>query len=116
MRRVAYQGERGAFSEDAVLKFFGADKVIAASHASFTDVVAAVSEGRADFGVLPIENTIAGVITDAERAIKQSALKIVGEVSVPVEQCLLGVRGATVPDLARVMSHPRCSQTNPHIV
>jgi prephenate dehydratase len=104
--RVAFQGEPGAFGEDAIVKFFGSAGVVAVPERGFADVVDAVGEGRADYGVLPVENNIAGAVVDAERAIARSALHVTGEVAVPVEQCLLAVPGAVMDDLTMVLSHP----------
>ena len=103
---VAFQGERGAFSEDAIAKYFGANKVVAVPTINFIGVVGAVADGRADYGILPIENTVAGIIADSVQALGQSSLRTVGHVTVTVEQCLLGVRGARLSDVSRVMSHP----------
>jgi len=106
MIKVAFQGERGAFSEDAIAKFFESKDVIALPQRSFADVVAAVADGRADYGVLPVENSIAGRVVDSERAIESSSLKSVGEVTVPIEHCLLAVRGGSLEDVSHAMSHP----------
>lgn len=104
--RVAFQGEPGAFGEDAVLKFFGSADVLTVPERGFDDVVAAIEAGRADYGVLPVENTIAGRVVDAERAIARSALRTTGDVTVPVSQCLLAIPGAHLDDVKTVLSHP----------
>ncbi len=103
---VAFQGEVGAFSEDAIEKFFGAAAVVSVPQTSFDDVVAAVVDGRTDYGVIPVENVIAGVIVDAERAIKASDLRTIGDVAIPIEQCLLAVPRARLDDVSKVLSHP----------
>ena len=104
--RVAFQGEPGAFGEDAIVKFFGSIDVVSVPERSFGDVVAGVEDGRADYGVLPVVNTIAGRVVDAERAIAGSALRTTGDVTVPVNQCLLAVPGAHLDDVTTVLSHP----------
>jgi prephenate dehydratase/chorismate mutase/prephenate dehydratase len=104
--RVAFQGERGAFGEDAIVRFFGSNGVVTAPEIGFAEVVAAVAEGRADYGVLPVENTIAGIVVEAERALAESSVRTIGEVSVPVDQCLLVVPGAQLSDVRQVRSHP----------
>ncbi len=106
MIRIAFQGEPGAFGEDAILRFFGSADVVTIPERAFGDVVAAVNDGRADYGVLPVENTIAGTVFDATRALAQSALRTTGDVTVPVSQCLLALPGATLDDLTAVLSHP----------
>lgn len=75
-------------------------------HGDFAEVLSALSDGRADYGILPVENTIAGAVVDSERALSQSQARRVGEVTLGVEQCLLGVRGAEWKHLAIVLSHP----------
>lgn len=104
--RVAFQGEPGAFSEDAIEKFFGSLTVLNVPQITFLDVVDAVVGGQVDYGILPVENVIAGTIVEAERAIKRSGLREVGDVAIPIEQCLLGVRLSRVDELSRVLSHP----------
>ena len=106
MIRVAFQGEPGAFGEDAIVIFFGSLDVVTVPERSFADVVAVVVDGRADYGVLPVENTIAGRVVDAERAIASSALRTAGDVTVPVNQCLLAIPGAHLDDVTTVLSHP----------
>jgi prephenate dehydratase len=104
--RVAFQGEPGAFGEDAIVKFFGSADVVTVPERQFADVVAVVEDGRADYAVLPVENTIAGAVVAAARALADSALRTTGNVTVPVKQCLLAVPGARLSDLTTVVSHP----------
>ncbi len=104
--RVAFQGEPGAFGEDAIMKFFGSAHVVMVPERQFADVVAVVEDGRADYAVLPVENTIAGAVVEAERALAGSALRTTGDIIVSVKQCLLAVPGARLDDLTKVLSHP----------
>lgn len=105
MTRVAFQGELGAFSEEAVRRFFGADVQPVASR-EFADVARAVVEGVVDAGVLPVENTLAGSVVAAYDVLASAPLEIVGEVVIPIHHCVLGLPGATLDGVTRVISHP----------
>lgn len=105
MIRVAFQGELGAFSEEAVRVFFGRAAQPVASR-EFTDVAAAVVGGEVDLGLLPVENTLAGSVVAAYDVLATQPLRIVGEVVTPIHHCVLGLPGARLDGLARVRSHP----------
>jgi prephenate dehydratase len=102
--RIAFQGEPGAYSEEAL--YLLDPKAASVPCYEFADVVAAVGEGRADAGLLPIENSLVGSIATNFDLIAESPVAIVREVVSPVHHCLLGVRGATRESLRRVLSHP----------
>lgn len=104
-RRVAYQGEPGAFSEAAARSYFGSAAEPFARH-TFEDVARAVAEGDAAFALLPVENTLAGAVAPAWDAIAAAELTVIGEVVWPVEMCLLGVADATLDGVRRALSHP----------
>jgi prephenate dehydratase/chorismate mutase/prephenate dehydratase len=101
---VAYQGEPGAFGEEAVVGWFGADAMPVAVP-TFSAVCAAVESGTADAGVLPLENSIAGTVGDALDALAAGALRVVGEVLLPIRHQLLVLDGVLVDDVRRVSSH-----------
>ena len=104
--RVAFQGELGAFSEEAIQQLWlgGAEPL---PHRDFADVVRAVQSGAADRGVLPIENTIVGAISAAHDAIAAGEdLHVVAETVVNVHHCLLGAPGSTFEGIKMVLSHP----------
>lgn len=104
MTSVAYQGQPGAYGEDAVVGWFGPD-VIGRPVPTFSAVCAAVESGEADAGVLPLENSIAGTVGDALDALARGALRVVGEVLVPIRHQLLVVPGSSVGLVRRVSSH-----------
>ncbi len=104
--RVAFQGELGAFSEEAIQQIWlgGAEPL---PHRDFGDVIRAVQSGVADRGVIPIENTIVGGIAAAHDAITAAAdVHATGETVVNVHHCLLGPPGATFAGVKMVLSHP----------
>jgi prephenate dehydratase len=111
-RAVAFQGVAGAYSEQAAQRFFGTAKGRAAVTtqplADFPAVFRAVEAGRAAFGVLPIENTLAGSIhQNFDLLAAHARVEIVGEIKLRVEHCLLGRPGARVASLTHVYSHPQ---------
>lgn len=101
---VAYGGVPGAFSESAVVGFFGED-CRRVSFKTFDEVFAAVADGRVKYGVLPVENSSSGSVNTVYDLMGQYSCHIVGEQLVRVEHCLLGVPGATLDDIRTVYSH-----------
>ena len=102
--RVVYQGVPGAYSESACLDFFGPG-VDAEGLEQFEDVFLALKEGRADYGVLPIENSSTGAIRQVYDLLGQYEYYIVGETTVKVEHCLMAPGGATLDTITHVYSH-----------
>src|SRR5687768_18271825 len=102
---VAIQGERGAFSHQAALEFFGTD-ISLMPRPSFELLFAAVAEGAAYRAVVPIENSLAGSVHENYDRLKAGALHVVGEVQVRVRLCLIGRPGSTLATIRRVTSHP----------
>jgi prephenate dehydratase len=106
MIRAAFQGDRGAFSEAAGERLWG-DRWERVPRSTFAGVVAAVECGTADRGILPVENTIAGSVTESVAVLRASALvETCGRIEVPIRLNLLGLRGSTIEGLAVVASHP----------
>jgi prephenate dehydratase len=103
--RIAYQGEPGAFSE-AASRLVNADAELAPCK-TFEEVFAAVADGSADAGVLPIENSIGGSIHRNFDLLVEHELPIVGEVEVPVVHHLLALPGRSLADVKRIYSHPQ---------
>lgn len=103
--RVAVQGDSGCFSESAAQQVLG-DRFVTVPCETFEQVVAHVKDGRAEYGVVPILNSIAGPVEKGRAALAGTPLPIVTTIVLPIEQCLLVVPGATVDGLLRVISHP----------
>lgn len=105
MIRVAYQGEPGAYGEEAILRYFGPDAVEAIGMTTFYAVHDSVASGSAEAGVLPLENSLAGTVGDALDALATGSLIVIGEVLQPIHHQLLVVVGATLSGVERVTSH-----------
>ena len=104
--RVAFQGEHGAYSEEAVRAHWPAG-VQPVPARSFAAVVGAVETGAADYGVLAVENTLAGTVVEAYDALAAAAgVWVVGEVVLPIHHCVLAPAGATLAGVRSVESHP----------
>jgi prephenate dehydratase len=103
--RIAFQGERGAFSEEAALKLTGANTKLV-PRPTFEAAFSAISEGVADYILAPIENSLAGSVHRSFDLLVESDLHIIGEVIIPIAHNLIALPGARVNDLAVVESHP----------
>ncbi|HWU18836.1 MAG TPA: prephenate dehydratase [Devosia sp.] len=101
-KKIAFQGEPGAFSHAAAANVFPHDEVIGC--VTFEETIAAVQTGKADFAVVPVENSLYGRITDIHHLLPESGLYIIGETYLRVEMNLLGVPGATLADIKAVQS------------
>lgn len=102
--RVVYQGEPGAYSEEACAGYFG-PKVDSRGLPWFGDVFLALQGGEADYAVLPIENSSTGSIRQVYDLLAQYAYHIVGEWQVKVEHCLMALPGVGLEDIKTVYSH-----------
>lgn len=104
--RVVFQGAEGAYSQAAMMKYFG-DKVNSFHVDTFREAMGAIDEGSADFAVLPIENSTAGIVNEIYDLLQEYENYIVGEQIIRIEHCLLGVPGATMEDIKTLYSHPQ---------
>jgi prephenate dehydratase len=102
--KVAYQGLPGAFGHQACLAFLPEHEPVA--EPSFAAVVAAVTEGRAERGLIPIENNQAGPVEEARAALAGAEVEILDEPVLPVRMHLLGLPGARLEDVHTAVSHP----------
>ncbi len=102
--RVVYQGEPGAYSEMACLDFFGPDCRCEGLE-TFDDVFRAVDEGKADYAMLPIENSSTGGIRQVYELLSEYDHHVVGETTVKVEHCLMAPPGANLDTITHVYSH-----------
>lgn len=111
--RVAFQGERGAFSEEAAHKLLGPE-IELVPRRTFADLYQSLDNGVADYLLAPVENTIAGVVQPSVDLLRASSLKVLDEVQIKIEQHLIGCPGTTFDAIESVQSHPvalaQCSQ------
>lgn len=106
MIRVAFQGELGAYSEEALQKHFGR-QIEALPCRYFTDVFDTVIQGTADFAVQPVENSTAGSINAAYDLLLERDVYLSGEIYLRIQHALLALPGTTRADVQRVRSHPQ---------
>ncbi len=104
--RVVYQGVEGAYSHEATLAYFG-EEADAYHVRTWEDAMAAVETGEADYGVIPIENSSAGAVSDNYDLLIRHDNVIVAEICIPVNHVLWGIPGAGLGDIRSVYSHPQ---------
>ena len=104
--RVAYQGEKGAYSESALLQYFG-DQVECIPCEEFANVFELTFSGEADFGFIPVENSTAGSIHQNYDLLYEYDLHINGEKYYQIHHCLIGLPGTQLEDIKTVISHPQ---------
>ncbi len=111
---VAFQGEHGAYSEQAARRHFGAG-ITSLPCRTFLEIIEALQDGRAAFGMLPVENSLAGTVIPAYDLLIDYDLHIQAEAILRVEHCLMAPPGTALVDVRRVRSHHQalmqCEQT-----
>ncbi len=105
MKRIAFQGMHGAFSEAAAYKYFGR-KIKTLECNTFSDIFEAV-EDDAEYGVLPVENSVEGSVSQAYDLLLERNLHVVGEVILRIEHCLIANEGVSINNIKKVYSHPQ---------
>src|SRR5215510_9662489 len=119
--RVAFQGEPGAFSEEAAVSLLGGD-VTLVPRPTFDSLFGSIEEGVADLILAPIENSLAGFVHASYDHLLDSKLQISAEVIIHISHCLIGCPGTSFDQISAVESHPvaldqcrRFFATNPQI-
>ena len=103
--RIAFQGERGAFSEEAAVQLLG-EGIALVPRGSFEAAFSAIDEGAADYILAPIENSLAGSVHRSLDLLVESRLTIVAEVIIPIVHHLIGLPGASFEGVRTAQSHP----------
>lgn len=102
---IAYPGTSGSFSAAAAQEAFPAGECV--GYATFPEAAQAVVDGKADYALLPVENSFAGAVLPTYSILERLPLHIVGETMKAVRHQLLGVPGATMADICQISSHPQ---------
>jgi len=103
---VAFQGEVGAYGEEAAFQFFG-PMVTTRPCESLEEVFKIVAQDEAQFGIIPVENSLEGSISRSYDLLLDSNLKVSGEAELRVVHCLIANPGARLDLIKRVYSHPQ---------
>ena len=106
MTRVAFQGIAGAYSEQAIRQYFGSE-VEGVPCRELEGIFPAVDQGAADYGMLAVENAVAGSVAGAYEVLLRHDLRINAEVILHVRHMLMAMPGSTLDDIQRVRSHPQ---------
>ncbi len=105
MPRVAFQGERGAFSEEAAVRLLG-EEIQLVPRPTFESLFVAIDEGVAEYALAPLENSLAGSVHRSYDLLLESSLRISGEVIIQIRHYLIGCPGASFEEISTVESHP----------
>jgi chorismate mutase/prephenate dehydratase len=103
---VAFQGELGAYSEEAAINFFSSD-IRLRPYETLEDVFKAVERDDAQFGIVPVENSIEGSISKTYDLLLDSPLKVCGETELRISHCLICNYGVSLDSIKKIYSHPQ---------
>ncbi len=106
IKRIAIQGGYGAFHEIAAMHYFNHDHIEILPRNTFKDLLNALKDQKVDFGIMAIENSLAGSILPNYSLLKESKMRIIGEVYLRIRQNLVALPGQKIEDLTEVYSHP----------
>lgn len=109
INRVAYLGSQGSYSDLATQKYFSRhpSELKQIGCTSFNDIIATVEQGHADHGVLPIENTSSGSINEVYDLLQHTSLSIVGELTHPVNHCMVAATDTSPEKIKKLYAHPQ---------
>lgn len=104
--RVVYQGVEGAYTHQALASYFG-EETDCFNVDTWRDAMEAIKSGKADYAVLPFENSSAGIVSENYDLLKEYGYYIVGEQKIKINHCVLGLPGVNFGDIKRIYSHPQ---------
>ena len=104
--KIAFQGERGAYSENAIYTFFGEDVTVEPCR-DLREVFESVAKQESEFGVVPIENSLEGSVNQTYDLFLTHDLKVKGEIIIRISHCLIANPGTPIESVKTVYSHPQ---------
>ncbi len=104
--RIAIQGGYGAFHEIAARQYFETDQIEIVPRRTFKDIFKTLKERKSDFGIMAIENSVAGSILPNYTLLMESGKKIIGEIFLRIKQNLVVIPGQDLKEISEVYSHP----------
>lgn len=109
MKKVSFQGEKGAYSEAAAVQFWH-EEVQPVPQKTFKSVFEAVASGASEFGIIPIENSLTGSIHQNMDLLLEFNLSVIGEIILRIHHHLLALKGVKLSHLRHIYSHPQALQ------
>ena len=110
IKTIAVLGGQGAYSYLAACKHFSGSQNTYLGCSTFDKVLKSVEQGKADFGVIPIENTTSGGITEVYDLLLDSKLTIIGEEKYPIKHCLVANQNTEITNIRKIHAHPEASR------
>ncbi len=105
--KIAFQGEKGAYSELAARRFFASKNLELIPHKTFADVFHAIAKRQVNCGIVPVENTLNGGIREVFNLLDEQAVYVTGEIKLRISHMLLGLPGSRLAEIKKVYSHPQ---------
>lgn len=105
-RKVGFPGVPGSFTEEAAIRFFG-DGIDKVSYEDFEDVFKAIEKDEIYYGIIPIENSSTGAISENHDLLRKYGFYIVGEECLKIQQHLVGIKGTELDKITEIYSHPQ---------
>lgn len=106
MKKIAIQGGYGAFHELAAHKYFGGEEIEILPRDTFRDLLSSIKHQKSDYGIMAIENSLAGSILPNYSLLMDTPMRIIGEVYLRIKQNLVALKGVKMEDIKEVYSHP----------
>ncbi|OCG09166.1 chorismate mutase [Gilliamella sp. wkB178] len=116
--KVAFLGPKGSYSHSAARRYASThlEKMIESGCTTFKDIFEQVEKGFVDYGILPIENSSSGSINEVYDLLQKTNLHIIGELSLPIDHCILAIPNAQLEQIDTVYSHPQPFQQCSHFL